>query len=130
MNYLAILVSAVLAMVIGSLWYGPIFGKQYMKVMGMDMMTPEMKAAMKKKMWGMYFVQFVLSLVSIYVLAYMGASVKMAFWVWLGFVMPTIGSGALWSGKSKSMSWSLFFLTAGCNLVTFLAYGWVLSMWK
>ena len=32
-NYWAVLVSAIASMAIGSLWYGPLFGKQFMPAM-------------------------------------------------------------------------------------------------
>lgn len=36
-NYLAILVAAVLSMVLGFLWYGPLFGKEWTKLMGVTL---------------------------------------------------------------------------------------------
>ena len=35
-NYLAVLAAAIASMVIGFLWYGPLFGKQYMALMKFD----------------------------------------------------------------------------------------------
>ena len=129
MNYLAILVCGVAAMIIGSIWYGPLFGKIYMKSMCPEGMSPEQKAAMKKKMGPMYVVQFVLSLISAFVLAKMGPSLTAAFWVWFGFIMPTVASGALWSGKPKAAALSFFSITVLANLVTILVFTWILSMW-
>jgi Protein of unknown function (DUF1761) len=136
MNYLAIVICAVVALVIGMVWYGkPLFGKMWLKITGMDSMTPEAQEEAKKGMVKMIAVQFVLSLVSAFVLSRFinmsGMSgVTMAFWIWLGFLMPIAGGSALWSGKPKGLAWSMFFITAGCELVTFLAYGFILDMWK
>ncbi|HLD39833.1 MAG TPA: DUF1761 family protein, partial [Candidatus Nanoarchaeia archaeon] len=33
-NYLAVLVAAIAAYVVGFLWYGPVFGKKWMALMG------------------------------------------------------------------------------------------------
>lgn len=33
-NYFALLIAAILSMVLGALWYGPIFGKQWMQLVG------------------------------------------------------------------------------------------------
>src|SRR6185436_15825072 len=94
-NIWAVLASAVASMVIGSIWYGPLFGKMFMKLMGMDQWSPEKQAEMKKGMGITYFVQFLASVLTFYVLAWlMGAlgatgamgGVQAAFWVWLGFV--------------------------------------------
>ena len=40
-NYLAVLAAAVSNMVLGFLWYGPLFGKTWSKLMGWGEMTPE-----------------------------------------------------------------------------------------
>ncbi len=61
-NYLAVLISAVASMIIGSIWYGPLFGKMYMQIMGMDKLSPEEQTAMKKSMGVSYFLQFIASL--------------------------------------------------------------------
>ncbi len=124
-NYLAVLLAAVASMVIGSLWYGPLFGKMFMKAMGMDGMTPEQKQAMQKGMMWNYVGQLVASLVMFYVLArFIGAlgdgtmvtALKTAFWGWLGFVVPVKAGDALWGGKKE-----LFFLGISNMLVTLLA---------
>ncbi len=129
MNYWTILISAVVAMIIGYIWYGPLFKKAWCKTMGMDTnMSPEAMAKMKKGMGGMMVVQFILCIISVWVLAKMGASVSTALWVWFGFVMPAEASAALWSGKSKKQAWNMFLISAGCGLVTFLAYGYILGM--
>src|SRR5687767_4576390 len=45
-NYVAVFAAAVAGMVIGSLWYGPLFGKPWKELMGF---TPEKMAAAKKQ---------------------------------------------------------------------------------
>ncbi len=136
-NYLAILVCGVAAMVIGFLWYGPLFGKAYMKVMGADMMSPEQKAAMRKNMWGMYLLQFILSIVTAGTLAYhisnwsgSSTAVGIAICSWFGFVMTTEAGAALWSGKPKKLAWNMFFISAGAQLVTFVVFGLIIAMWR
>ena len=151
---MAVLVCGIAAMVVGFIWYGPLFGKAYMKTMGADTMTPEQKAAMKKSMGGMYFLQFILSLVTAWALSlfinlcapfssvfletklpntfvcYPGSSpIWIAILIWFGFVMTTTASGALWSGKPKKMAWSFFWITAGAQLVTFIVFGLILGAW-
>src|SRR5438067_13905612 len=95
-NYWAVLASAVASLVVGGIWFGPLFGKIFMRAMGMHEMSEEKKAAMKKMMVPAYIKQFIASLVMFFVFAWlMGAlgltSVKgglqAAFWVWLGFIV-------------------------------------------
>src|SRR3989344_5768242 len=97
-NFLAVLASAVASMVVGSIWYGPLFGKKFMSAMGFDKMSPEHQAEMKKGMMLTYLWQFIASLVMFYVFAWLicalGAvtvtgGIQAAFWVWLGFIVPT-----------------------------------------
>src|SRR5262245_51700624 len=98
-NYLAVLASAVAMMVLGFLWYGPLFGKTWSRLMGWGEMTPEKMAEMQKKARPGYAITFVGALLMAYVLshgitfgmAYLGESglsggLQGAFWYWLGFV--------------------------------------------
>lgn len=135
-NYLAILACVVASMVIGFLWYGPLFGKQWIALMGM---TPEkMKAAQAKGMTVQYSLMALASLVMAFVLQHsivfgasylqisgLNAGLQGAFWSWLGFVLPpTIGS-VLWEGKP----WTLWFINVGYYLVSLLVMGAILSTW-
>ena len=44
--------------------------------------------------------------------------------------MPTVAGQAMWSGKSKELSWKMFFISSGYQLVTLVIAGWILGMWK
>jgi hypothetical protein len=132
-NYWAILVSGVVSMIIGGLWYGPLFKKPFMRAMGMDKWSEERMKAEQKKMGKMYFLQFFASLLMIYTLAMfmdmlgnrsLEGGLMTAFWVWLGFVMPVQLAKELWGGKMP-----LFFIGAGNMLVTLLAAGVILGTW-
>jgi len=133
-NVWAVLVSAVASMVIGSLWYGPLFGKTFMTAMGMDTWSPEQQAKMKKAMAVTYLSQFIASLVMFYVFAWIMGGLNQvsvpggltaAFWVWIGFVVPLKLGDALWGGKMV-----LFWLGAGNMLLTLLAAGAIIGAWK
>lgn len=133
-NYIAVLLCGVAAMVVGFLWYGPLFGKAYMKIICPEPMSPEQKEAMKKGMWGMYLVQFVLSLITAYVLAYHianwagpGTPLTVALCSWFGFILTTEAGAALWSGKPKKMAWNMFLITASAQLVTFVVFGLIIG---
>ncbi|MBI3379317.1 DUF1761 domain-containing protein [Candidatus Gottesmanbacteria bacterium] len=131
-NWLAIFVSAVVSMVIGFLWYGPLFGKQWMKLM--DMTEKNMQGA-KKGMQAMYAKSFVTMLVLGYVLAvFVGISgdgnvtegALTGFWLWLGFMATTGFTETLFSGKSMN----LFFINTGYQLAYMLVMGGMLAAWK
>ena len=133
-NLWAVLASAVASMVIGSIWYGPLFGKKFMVAIGMDKWTPEQKAAEMKKMWVSYALQLLASLVMFYVLAGIiagfghltaGGGIMTALIMWAGFVVPVKLGEALWGGKK-----TLFLLGTFNMLVTLLAAGAILGAWN
>ncbi len=137
-NYLAVVAAAVAAFVISWLWYGPIFGKAWMKSAGMGELTPEMKAMGMKKMPMNMMIQFVGTLLMAYVLqhslvfasAYMQASglsagLMAGFWSWLGFVAPVTVGMVLWEGRP----WKYWCIVAGNWLVNLLVVGAILALW-
>ncbi len=130
-NFLAVLVSAIASMVIGSIWYGPLFGKQFMRVSGMDQWSPEKRAEMKKSMGMTYLVQFIASLVTFYILARfmddlgqmsVSGGLTVALLAWIGFVVPIKLGDALWGGKMP-----MFWLGIGNMLITLLAAGAIIG---
>ena len=133
-NIWAVVVSAIASMVIGSIWYGPLFGKKFIYAMGMDTWTSEKQEAMKKAMWKSYVGQFIASLVMFFVMAWyittsihtgVFGGVANAFGLWLGFVVPLSFGNALWGGKM-----TIFWLTIGNMLVTLLVAGAIIGAWR
>lgn len=139
-NYLAVLAAAVASIILGSLWYGPVFGKQWITLSGM---SPEAVAAGKAKgmkgMWKSYLLAFVGSLIMAYVLAHAlvfasaylqasGASAGLmaGAWNWLGFIVPVMLGKVLWEGKP----WKLFVLDSAYYLVSLCSMGVILALWK
>lgn len=135
-NYLAIFVAALLSMVLGSLWYGPIFGRTWMKMMGMN--KESMKGISSSEMGKLYGIQFIGSLLMAFVLshalvfakAYLGstgvsAGFQTGFWNWLGFAAPVTLTTVLWEGKP----WKLWLLNNGYYLTLLVMMGIVLSVW-
>lgn len=131
-NYMAVFFSGVLMMVLGYLWYGPVFGKPWMKLMGIT------KTSMKGKGGEMaknYIVMFISALVLSYVFAYILAvfqavtvaeALMGAFWTWLGFIATTMLGGVLWTKKPLT----LYAIDAGYYLAGLAIIGIVLTLWK
>lgn len=133
-NIWAVLAAAVASMVIGSIWYGPLFGKIYIRAMGWDKRSPEEQKAMMKGAGLKYLWQFIASIVTFFVLAWLISALHMtsveggiqsAFWVWLGFILPLKLGDSLWGGKK-----ALFWLGASNSLVTMLIGGIIIGAWK
>ena len=133
-NWLAVLASAIVSMIIGSIWYGPLFGKKYMSAVGMDSWSAEKREAMKKSMVTSYVLQFVASLVMFYVLGNLivwsapklnvSFGMGIAFFMWLGFILPVKFADTLWGGSK-----TLFWLTSGNMLITMLVSGAIIGAW-
>ncbi len=134
-NYLAVLlVSGIISMVIGSIWYGPLFGKLFMREMGMDAWSKEKQEAMKKGMGLRYLGQFIASLVMFYVLTGLitgyghptaAEGAMTGFIVWLGFIVPVKFADLIWGGKK-----TLFWLNIGNTFVTLIIVGAIIGAWR
>lgn len=135
-NYLAVIVCSVLAMAIGAVWYGPLFGGVWMRIVGVGPEDMEARKKMQQGVWRLYITQLILTLFQVWVLAYyirgwQGASgVENALWIWAAFVMPTIAGSAMWNNDSSSISWARFLIQGGYQLVIFVVFGVVLGAWK
>jgi hypothetical protein len=131
-NLLAVLGSAIAMMVIGMVWYGPLFGQQWMALMGLK--KQDMDKAKKKGMGPTYIVAFIGTLVMAYVLAhtvdyaeatdFIGGA-QAGFWIWLGFIAPVMLGQVLWEGKSTR----LYLINASHYLVALVIAGAILATW-
>ncbi len=135
-NYLAIVAGAVVSMVIGSIWYGPVFGKKWMEINGVDPNDKEYLKKMQKSAMPLYLVQFVLTLFQVLVLAHLVADTQIAgglersLWIWAAFVIPTLAGASMWTSDSSGMKWSRFLIQGGYQLILFIVFGLLLQFWK
>ncbi len=134
-NYLAVLVAAIGSMILGAIWYGPLFGKVWMNLMGWGGMSPEQMAEKKKSAGKSYFWMFLGNLVMAYVMSYVvvafkamdfAGGVQAGFWIWLGFVATVTLGMVLWDGKPVK----LWLLNNGFQLLNLCWMGALLAMWS
>ena len=134
-NYLAVLLAAVVFMAIGFLWYNPIlFGKAWMKEKGLTAAHLKKEQSKMGKYYGMSFLAalvtaFVLSHVMAMSAAYfqlpmLQTGITTAFWMWIGFVAPTQFGATIFGNKN----WKLFGIETGYQLVGMLAMSVVIAM--
>jgi len=69
-NYLAVLVAAVVYFVIGAVWYMGLFGKIWSELMGFNKLSKKEEKAMKEKMGISMAINFVACLLAAYCMAY------------------------------------------------------------
>ena len=137
-NMLMVVVCGVVAMVIGALWHGPLFGKAFMWANNWpawESYSKEEQQRKQKEMMPMYLVQFLFSFLQIYILAHFlkgwsdASPYEVATWLWLGFVVPVVAGNAIWNINTGKQRLTLFGVVAGCQLVTMLAFAFILSHW-
>lgn len=128
-NFLAVLVAAIVSMGIGALWYNVLFGKLMAKLSGK---TPE--DTEKKATWVVYVLDFISLFVTAYVLGifldYVNVynvlvSMFVGFIAWLGFIATNTLGGVLWEKKP----WSVYLLKNAHHLITFIVIGLILGLW-
>jgi hypothetical protein len=132
--YLPIIVCAVLSLVLGAIWYGPLFGKTWMRIIGVTDMDIERRKEMQKKAMPLYLVQFILSLFQLFVLAHLTGATAIsglmsALLVFGGFVLPTLAGSCMWTNEPRKMAWTRFLVQAGYQLVSLAIFGIILGVW-
>ena len=129
-NWLAVLVAAIIRMAVGFAWYSPpLLLKPWQAVTGV---TPEsMRAGLGKAM----VVDVIASLIMSFALAniIVGAGITdwlngalAGFWVWLGFMATLMVS--LWGYENRSLK--LIAINLGNNLIALVLMGALLAVWR
>ena len=143
LNGLAIAAAAASSIVIGFVWYGPLFGSAWMKEMGV---APDFKpdpALLKRSMLLMIAGAFLTALVlacsieisrPVLSQAWQGGGdappalfgLCVALFAWAGFYVPMLLGGVAWENRS----WKWFGINAGYHLVAVLAAAMILVLWR
>src|SRR5437870_1362209 len=123
LNFLAIIVAAVVQFIIGAIWYMPLFGKLWGKIHGIDNVSKEEQQKMMKSMGPFLALQFIVTIVTTVVLAIFiinqptWNAYAMAGFFWIGFVVPTQVSGVIFGGTSSKWIWPKVAIQAGASLL-------------
>ena len=133
-NLFAVLVAGIVPMVIGALWYGPVFGRRWMALME----TTEEELREGFNPLRTYGVSFVLALVTAYVIAQLVAEmgpegggtamvgVHVALMALIAFVLPVTQQSVTFEGRKAGLAW----LNVGYNGVALLAQSVVIAVWR
>lgn len=132
-NYIAVLLAAVLSYGVGAWWHSPAgFGKQWMRMMNLKR---EDMGGMPLTSTQAMLIGFVVYVLVAYVLAHFVVlfnvlgwqdALVLGFWIWLGFLAPTLINSWLWEGKS----FKLFAFNAAYALVQIEVMAVVLGLWR
>ena len=127
-NWIAVLLGGVLSMVLGFLWYGPLFGKLWLRTIGKR--ADELKSSA-----GMYILAFVAALATAYVLAVLVSALGVTTW-WRGAILGAVVSvgvgaaSALVNGLFMRASFSSWLLFAFYQFVLYTVEGIVFAAWR
>ena len=129
LNWLAIVVCTVFSMVLGFIWYGPLFDKPWMKLVGLKKEDIDPKDSMKGHL---------ISLVG----SFIGAVALAVIVKWMGYgLVDGLLGGAFFSFAFIVTSYfsgdayerrpvSLTLINAGYRFVYFVVIGAILGIWK
>jgi len=133
-NLLAIFVVTLISFALGLLWFGPLFGKHWIKLSKIP--ASEIAKAKQKSMTKPMILNLIGNLITAYILSnfinILGISVAiqgiiLGFWIWLGFLAcTTLLNSVLWDGKP----WDLFVLNGLYWLVDLMLAGLILAVWR
>ncbi|HJP87099.1 MAG TPA: DUF1761 domain-containing protein [Gemmatimonadaceae bacterium] len=137
-NYLAVLVSAIIMFALGGLWYSPaLFAKRWIALQNKT--EEQMRAeAASANMAVLYFIAFICAFLQAWVMAMvighmsqmedMGVAHAAIFsaLLWLGFAGATSYATSIFSGQPKTL-WAI---NSFYNLVSFLIAGIILAVWR
>lgn len=132
-NYLGILGCAVVSMIVGAIWYGPLFGKAWMHVIGATELDKEGRKKMQRAAMPLYIIQFLLTVFQAFVLSQYitgwsdTSEVEHTLWIWAAFIVPTIAASAMWNNDKTKVKFTRFGIQAGYQLVIFLIFALILS---
>ncbi len=142
-NFLAVLVAGIVPMIVGALWYGPLFGKRWLELMETTAEEIQEKGFNPLKTYG---VSFLLALVTAFILAQlftgMGeaarivsitgksgdalAGVYLALMVLIGFILPVAYQSVAYEGRKAGLFW----LNLGYNGVALLGQAAIVAVWS
>ena len=129
-NWLALIVAAVVKFAIGAAWYAPqVFGKQWQAEIGMT--QEQVRANMPRALVAEIITDLVLAFFLIYAVRYAGANTLLqgafvGLLVWVGFV-ATLTIPQVYYEKR---SWRLWSINNGYLVVSLIVMGAILGVWQ
>lgn len=132
-NYLAVLTSGAVIFILGGLWYSVIFKKPWIALM--EIPEEKMREGSGGAMPLMMLMAFLCGLATAYIMAIVinhfapptaMRGVMVGTMMWVGFAAPSSFATALFSLTKKP----LWMINSTYNLVSFIAAGVILSVWR
>ncbi len=129
-NHLAILVCVVLSFILGFLWYGPLFGESWMKMVGLDLATVEANPPGA----GVWITNLISSVIPLYALAWLFTKLDIRSGIYgAGIGLLIAFSFDFLSRMTSNMfaqaPYELAWITGGYDMVILTISGFILGAW-
>jgi hypothetical protein len=140
LNPWSILLAAIIAFAFGGLWYGPIVGRRWGRLMGMDMTKKPEPGVMKRA----FILQAIGLLLTSFVMAHFNQAWRPSVWgagtdsspliygffggffAWLGFYIPLQLGKVSWENRP----WQLFAINATHDFVILQLISQITAWWR
>ncbi|MHA1549478.1 MAG: DUF1761 domain-containing protein [Alphaproteobacteria bacterium] len=124
-NWLAIVIAAVVKFAIGAGWYAPpVFGKKWQAVSGVEPDSAGMPRAMIVGIIGDLIMAYILArFIGHYATDGLVAGAVVGFMAWLGFVATVMLGGMMYENRKMS----LFYINGGYQLVGLVVMGAIIG---
>jgi len=128
LNWLAVIVAAIVFFVFGGIWYGAIFGKAWEQAVG------KTKEEFKKGASAAYITGFITSIIMAYTLARviafghvaLGGGILYGFFFSFGLIVMVLLMNTMFNRSSMKLFWiNAFYQVIGCMIM-----GAILGAWK
>ena len=137
-NYLAIVISTIINIILGGLWYSPLlFGSIWAKLMGFDLKKMMSDPTIQKSAQKGYIISsichLIMNIVMAYFVQYTDVSgswfdgLKLGFCCWLGFTLTTMLPNHIFS--KTNFSWLLAAINIGYPMVGLCIAGAINAAW-
>ncbi|MXZ55024.1 MAG: DUF1761 domain-containing protein [Gammaproteobacteria bacterium] len=127
LNWLAILVATLSSFVLGGLWYGPLFGKRWLRALGKSEydLTPSAVP---------FVIAFVTSFITCFAIAWLISLLEISTWqqgALFGLIVGVtfIACSSISDGAFCRFSWALLAIQAGYRALHCVVAGVILAVW-
>lgn len=131
-NFPLILALGIISMLIGAIWYGPIFGKHWLKLQGAN---PK-QLPTQSQMIPLYLIQFISTLFLIFVIYvftkpanHVMPELHSALWLFAGIALPILTSATIWTSHSPTSKAKILLIQSGYTLILFTIIGYTIQNW-
>jgi hypothetical protein len=136
MTNISLIIFASLAQfILGALWYSPLmFGKLWMQIMEVTHLSKDELQKMQKEMTPFYALQFFLTLFTTFSFANLVpyipdfSAYHIAFWIWIGFIVPTQIACIIWANTKKKFWFKQAIIMNSYQLIAIMLMALILSL--